>query len=184
MARFPDHVAIYDTGVLIPDPDGSTTPYSPGLIVSALVAVHDTEQDGGVENVIYGDTPFWYQRINPFDVLYDVTISTQDYFACRDYFNEVRTTPGNQPSPGIQNLPLPTRTTYPFLFAPGRPVQGLFSYPDREDIAFRPVELPGYADPFGIPLSNERDEQGLIIRRQLVRKSMTQFVLYRGVYTF
>ena len=187
MARFPDWVVFADSGITIPVSDDPTDRGSPGLIVSALVSVHDTAQDGGVDTRTFDLSDSFkvnYQVNEPFDVLYDVLISTTDYFAIRAYFDEHRLNPQAQASTGVWNVPKPTDRTYPDLFADGYVPEGVFRHAGRTDIVVRPVDLPGYGDPFGIPLDHQRGEQGLPVKYQMVRKELVRFVVKRGVYAF
>ena len=182
MARFPDHVAFFDTGVTIPGTGGVRV--SPGLVVNCLVAVHDKAQDGGVDNVSLGVAGAWTRVNQPFDVLYDVTISTFDYFALRDFFQTQRKRTDARQSPGIANVPTPNQSTHPHLFADGYVPRGVFRNPDRQNVVVRPTLLPEHPDPFGIPLDVQRYEQGLYIKRQLVMKELSQFVVKREVLSF
>ena len=181
MARFPDQVAFFDVGIR-----DSVSLISPGLIVNALITVHDKAQDGGVDtrNVGIDVYTFTVTENTPFDILYDCIISTRDYFALRAFFQEERLNPNAVPQTGVWNVPLPTSHEYPAIFANDYVPQGVFRNAGRQDILVRPVGLPGFADPFGIPIDSQRGEYGLAVKYQMVRKEMTRFVLKRDVYAF
>lgn len=189
MARFPDHVVFADSGITIPIPGGNpaTDRGSPGIIIRSLVSVHDASQDGGVDTVSgsFGDGRDFIYRVNdPFDVLYDVLIGTNDYFAIRAYFDEQRLNPEAQRSAGVWNVPVPLQKEFPSIYADGYVPRGVFRHAGRTDVVVRPVELPGYGDPFGIPLDAQRNEQGLAIKYQMVRKEIVKFVVKRAVFAF
>ena len=154
--------------------------------MNCLLAVHDKFQDGGVSNVVIDQTfsGAWTRINDPFDVLYDLTIATYDYFALRAFFQSQRRRADAQQSLGLAGIPLPTQNAYPDLFAPDYIPRGVFRNPDRQNVVVRPVGLQGYPDPFGIPLDTQRYEQGLYIKRQLVRKELTSFVIKREVLSF
>ena len=183
MARFPDHVVFADSGINAFEP-GSTEPFQPGIIISALVTVHDNAQDGGVENRNVGSGDVWFRTNTPFDVLFDVTIATRDYFSIRSYFRGIRERSTTTWTTGFASLPRPTSQSAPAIYADGYVPRGVFRYPDRQNVIVLPVPLPGYADPFGTPLDPQRGEQGLAIMWQMVRKEETRFTVKREVLAF
>lgn len=204
MARFPDHVVLLDTGVLVPHDSGGRA--YPGFIVNCLVSVHDTNQPGGTQTVLVpsgGGARFTVQY--PFQVQFDVLLSTDDYFNARAFFHGHRKDPqtiqvrgvGNTPplakspvqqgdelSPPSEPYSIDYQNFYPQLFATGRVPQGVFEYPYRENVLVQPVDLPGYIDPFGTPLDVDRGELGLSIEYSMVRKEITRFVCQRNISVF
>ena len=195
MTRFPDHVSLCDTGVDVPldvDDDGEPVRGSPCISVPALVTVHDSKQDGGLQvPVVYvgNNIPVKLPTNTPFDVLYDVLISTSEYFFVREWFRSWRENPEARQLKGVAGLPLPynspsSNNPYRSLFTPGRIPQGVYRYPDRQNVLVTPVPHPDYIDPFGTPLDHERNELGLSIAYQMVRKEITRFVCRRGINAF
>lgn len=189
MARFPDHVVLLDTGVSVFVDDGSGDRGHPAIIVNCLVTVHDTKQDGGTElrylsSPLGGGSVASWTVYYPFPVLYDVLLSTDDYFRARAFFRGHRKDPQAQQLRGAGNIPNINKNFYPRIFEDGRVPLGVFEYPDRQNVLVTPVGLPGYADPFGQPLDPDRNEEGLSIEYMMVRKEITRLVCERKIKVF